>query len=174
MTHYELTEELRVKLKTPLGELLVGSPEQNMNKLKEIIGKNKPAMVICVGDVVSRNTAKANVPVNVRIVDNKEMRKSIEPFDFKAKRFFITRNDPGTINLASWKAIGEAIDCKDSLVLVSGEEDLLALVAIELAPNGSIVVYGQPHSGIVVVKVDELKKDEAKSIIENMRFVKTF
>jgi uncharacterized protein (UPF0218 family) len=173
MAYYELTDELRIKLKAPIGELLIGTPTQNMSKLKEIISKDKPSMVVCVGDVVSRNTAKANISVNVRIIDNKEMRKSIKPYNFKVKRFFLIKNDPGTINLTSWRVIEEAINYKDSLVLVNGEEDLLALVAIALAPNGSMVIYGQPNLGIVVVKVNEAKKSEVKNIIESMRLVRT-
>ncbi|MEM3506403.1 MAG: DUF359 domain-containing protein [Candidatus Bathyarchaeia archaeon] len=173
MAYYELTDELRAKLKAPIGELLIGNSSQNMNKLKEIIRKDKPSMVICVGDAVSRSTAKAKISVNVRIIDNKEMRERIKPFNFKAKRFFLIKNDPGTINLTSLEAVEEAIKHKDSLVLVDGEEDLLALVAIALAPNGSIIIYGQPNLGIVVVKVNEVKKNEAKSIIKSMKLVKT-
>lgn len=174
MAYYELSNELRAKLKNPIGKLLIGSPKQNMIKLKEIINKNKPFMIICVGDVVSRNTAKAKIPVDIRIIDNKKMRKKIKPFKFKAKRLFLVKNDPGTINLMSWKVIEEAINYKDSLILVNGEEDLLALAAIALAPNGSIVVYGQPNLGIVVVEVNKLKKTEIKSMINSMKLVQGF
>ena len=42
--------------------------------------------------------------------------------------------------------------------MVDGEEDLLALVAVLYAPQNSFVVYGQPHCGIVFVKVTSRRK----------------
>jgi len=42
---------------------------------------------------------------------------------------------------------------------VTGEEDLLALPAIVLAPLGSVVLYGQYDKGVVINEVtEELKK----------------
>jgi GTP-dependent dephospho-CoA kinase len=44
------------------------------------------------------------------------------------------------------------------LIDVSGEEDLLAIPAILLAPLSSVVVYGQFDQGIVVAHVTEQNK----------------
>ncbi len=53
-------------------------------------------------------------------------------------------------------------------MVVDGEEDLLTLVAVLCAPENSLVVYGQPHEGIVVVKVTEKTKRKIRRIVEAM------
>ena len=62
-------------------------------------------------------------------------------------------NSPGTISAASWEVIAEALRIGNSAVVVEGEEDLLVLVAVSVAPFLSLVVYGQPNVGIVLVRV---------------------
>jgi hypothetical protein len=52
--------------------------------------------------------------------------------------------------------------------VVEGEEDLLTLVAVVEAPENSLVVYGQPREGLVVVKVDEKIKKRVKEIVDSM------
>jgi hypothetical protein len=54
-------------------------------------------------------------------------------------------------------------------IVVEGEEDLLTLIAIMNAPQESLVVYGQPHEGIVVVKVTEDKKTEISELLKAMK-----
>ncbi len=56
-------------------------------------------------------------------------------------------------------------------ILVAGEEDLLTLAAVWLAPLGSLVVYGQPHQGVVTVEVTAQKKREAEKIFGLMEKV---
>ena len=168
MQRFKLTEELRNKLKQPLGTLIRGEEKDTMNALKHIIEDMSPNLIICVGDIVSRNASRSSVSVNVRIIDNKVMRKETERFEFDTRRTFYTKNPAGTIELMAWQAVKEAIKTGDSLVSVNGEEDLLALIAILEAPFNSIVIYGQPKEGIVVVEVNEKKKSEVESIIHSM------
>jgi uncharacterized protein (UPF0218 family) len=54
-------------------------------------------------------------------------------------------------------------------IVVAGEEDLLALPAILLAPLGAIVLYGQWDRGAILVKVNEEKKKEVLGIVEKFR-----
>jgi len=164
----KLTNELRARLKLPLGELFKGTPDKNMRRVLEAIEKEKPKRVVCVGDVVSRNAVKAGLPVDVRVVDNRIMRKNTEPTKLEAKRILYVKNPPGMLDLTAWQALSEAIERGDSLMVVEGEEDLLTLAAIVEAPVMSIVIYGQPEEGIVVVRVDEKKKREIHAIIDAM------
>jgi len=164
----KLTNELRAGLKLPLGELLKGTPDQNMRRVLEAVKREKPKRVVCVGDVVSRNAIKAGVPVDVRVIDNRIMRKNAEPTKLQAKRILYVKNPPGMLDLTAWQALSEAIERGDSLMVVEGEEDLLTLAAIVEAPVMSIVIYGQPEEGIVVVRVDEKKKREIHAIIDAM------
>ena len=168
MPRLRLTDELRVRLKSPLGELLKGTPDENMRKVLEAIEKEKPKRIVCVGDAVSRNAIKAGVPVDVRVVDNRIMRKKAGPMKLEAKRILYAKNPPGTLDLTAWQALSEAIERGGSLMVLEGEEDLLTLAAIVEAPVPSIVIYGQPEEGIVMVRVDEKKKRETHAIIDAM------
>jgi len=164
----KLTNELRARLKFPLGELIKGTPDQNMRRLREAVEKEKPRRIVCVGDVVSKNATKAGIPVDVRVVDNRIMRKKAEPMELEAKRTIYVKNPPGILDLIAWQALSEAIERGDSLIVVDGEEDLLTLAAIVEAPDTSMVIYGQPEEGIVVVRVDDKKKREIDAIIDGM------
>jgi len=168
LQRFRLTEKLRNKLKQPLGKLIKGDEDITLESLKKIVEESNPELIISVGDIVSRSILKISVPVNVRIIDNKAMRKDLEFFDFKNKKTFHAYNPAGSIEIMAWQAIKEAIKSEDALVIIDGEEDLLALVAVIESPNNSLVIYGQPKEGIVIIEVDEIKKREAKSIIDSM------
>jgi hypothetical protein len=53
-------------------------------------------------------------------------------------------------------------------VLVEGEEDLLALPLFAMAPDGSVVLYGQPLEGLVVVRITQAKKNQAKNLMDRI------
>jgi len=53
--------------------------------------------------------------------------------------------------------------------VIDGEEDLLTLPAILLAPLSSLVLYGQWDRGAVMVEVTEEMKNQVKKLLE--RFV---
>ncbi len=164
-----LTPELRRMLKAPLGILIQGSPEKTMKKLAELINLEKPQTVISVGDVASRNMIKHNIQPQVLVVDNRVMRKPIKAIPMDVNRTLQVKNPPGTLTEEAWEVMNEAIrGAQRTRVLVEGEEDLLTLLAVSSAPENSFVVYGQPHKGIVVVKVTKQKKESVHEIIEAM------
>ncbi len=51
-------------------------------------------------------------------------------------------------------------------MLVDGEEDLVVLPAIMIAPDGASVVYGQPDEGMVHVVVDDEVRREVRALLE--------
>ena len=165
-----LTSALRRKLKHPLGRLITGSSETIVRTLRRQIKKDRPRRVICVGDAVSRLFSQHRLQSDVRIFDNVEMRRRLPPTKLETSgRIFFTANKPGTIDMSSWHAVGEAIDAGDSVVVVDGEEDLLTLAAIAQAPMSSFVVYGQPKVGVVLVSVDRKLRREVDSMLKSMR-----
>ncbi|MEM2971552.1 MAG: DUF359 domain-containing protein [Candidatus Bathyarchaeia archaeon] len=166
---YILTPELRLKLKNPIGTLIRGSYSETMKKLAEMAEKEKPAAIISVGDVVSKNLTESHLFPQLSIVDNKVMRRKIPPIQTKAEKTFHARNPPGTITEEAVKAIQEAFKSnKHAKVVVDGEEDLLTLIAVLYAPQNSFVIYGQPYEGIVVIKVTPEKKAEISEILKSM------
>ena len=164
-----LTPELREALKQPLGTLIRGSFVDTMGRLKKMVAQENPAGIISVGDTVSKNLSENGFSARLYIVDNKCMRKSTKPFKLPADRTVYVTNPQGTITEEAEQAIEAALRKSERVkIVVKGEEDLLTLVAIAYASEDSYVIYGQPHEGIVVVKVTADKKKEIASILKSM------
>lgn len=166
---YILTPELRNELKAPLGLLIRGSVSDVIGELKELIESIRPVKIISVGDVISRSMLESGLPLNVFIVDNRSMRKPTEPIKFRVDRIMRLVNPAGTIMDDAWRIIGEAVKLNGLVeILVDGEEDLLTIVAVLMAPEKSMVIYGQPNEGIVVINVNEETKVRMRRILGRM------
>jgi hypothetical protein len=166
---YRLTQELRRKLKKPIGTLIRGSFNETMEKLKDLVEKENPQMIISVGDRVSKNLTKNNMFPKLSIVDNKVMRKRIEPVAIVADEVLYVKNPQGTVTEEALATIKEALKHNRRVkIIVDGEEDLLTLAAALYAPENSFVVYGQPLEGIVVVRVTKQKKKEVTEVLKAM------
>ena len=74
---------------------------------------------------------------------------------------------PEKDSILSTKLIKQNID---SLIVVDGEEDLLALPSILFAPINTHVLYGQPNAGLVIVSVTESLKVKVYDILIEMGF----
>ena len=73
-----------------------------------------------------------------------------------------------TLELVS--AISEAFSADEPVqIMVNGEEDLAALPAIILAPVSSVVIYGLPNEGAIVVTVTADVKTRISGMMERMR-----
>ncbi len=142
---------------------------ENMRTLHTIIDRDKPTMIITVGDTVSRNLHEYGMAPQLSIIDNKSMRKPIDRVKLGTGKIVHAKNPPGTITDEAVKAVREALSSQEEVhLVVEGEEDLLALIAVLYAPEKSFVIYGQPHEGIVIVETTAEKKAEASKILEAM------
>ena len=140
-----------------------------MAKLARLIQQQKPLKIIAVGDLVSKNMIEYHIPVSVIVVDNKIVREKTKPVQVAVQKVFRVRNPPGMLSPETWDAIDEALKQEQlTKVLVDGEEDLLTLVAVVLAPENSLVVYGQPNEGLVAVPVNKETRRKAQGIINAM------
>jgi hypothetical protein len=93
----------------------------------------------------------------------------VQPTKLQAERIVHVQNPQGTFTDEAIKATRNAMEDKQSVeIVVDGEEDLLALIAISYAPENSYIIYGQPHEGIVVVKATSGKKAEIAAILGAM------
>jgi uncharacterized protein (UPF0218 family) len=170
---YYVTPELRVKLKEPFGMLIRGSFAETMAEMENIVKREKPSKIISVGDTVSRNLHGCQISPQLSITDNQRMRRKIEPRTFAGKSVVRVVNPQGTITEEAVAAIREALESDEAVhIVVEGEEDLLTLIAVLYAPEKSLVVYGQPYQGIVIVKVTSEKKAEAEKILKAMKTVR--
>lgn len=140
-----------------------------MKRLKELVEIVKPSLVVSVGDIVSAHIVKEGISLDVLLVDNKTMRKPIQPIVVDVDQTLYAKNPPGAITDEAWTAIKQAIEQKGRTKLViDGEEDLLTVVTVLSAPDNAFVVYGQPHVGIVVVKVTAETKEKMRGILDSM------
>ena len=164
-----LTDTLRRKLQKPLGTLIEESPAHSMQYLGRLFQEKKPKRIVAVGDFVSKKIYGAGLRANLYIVDNRIRRRTIEPLRITTDVVFETNNPPGTISRQSHEVVKKALKIDvTSKIVVTGEEDLLTLLAILYSPNGSFIIYGQPKVGLVIVEADKNRKNEAKKMIESM------
>ncbi len=168
MTSFRPAQSDLVRLKTPLGQLLPGSPTETMPKLRVLVQKSKPSKVTTVGDVVSRETLAAGIQVSLRIIDQMTLRKRISPIEIKAERTYRVKNPAGVITSEAWDTIRKALKDREAVIFVDGEEDLLAIPVVLESPDNALVVYGQPSEGVVVVTASLETKSEVRKIVNRM------
>ncbi len=160
---------MRLELKSPLGMLLEGAPSETIKQLRQLIIQYKPPLLAVVGDFTSKNIMKACLDPDICVIDHRIMREKVEPLDHGKREVFSTHNRPGTINIEAWLVLKDAVTLKSKAsVIVEGEEDLLVIPLILLAPTGSLIVYGQPRKGMVVVEASEERKAWAEDFINRM------
>lgn len=171
---YTLTPRLRIFLKEPFGTLIAGTPKETMVALKELVEKDKPPRLISVGDVVSQNMHESELHPQLTVIDHVSLRNHAMPKQAPVDNTVYVDNPQGTITEEAITAIKMALESNaHTNIEVKGEEDLLTLVAVLYAPENSFVVYGQPHLGIVVVKVSHEKKDQVKQFLKEMKASKS-
>lgn len=156
---YRLSTKFREKLKVPIGILIKDSFNSVINEIIDEDG-NRNLFIIAVGDVVTKKFHKRGIYPKLSIVDNLVMRKEIKPIAIDTEITIYIENPPGCITREAIEEIKKALKTNHTTKLVvKGEEDLLALIAILYAPENSFVVYGQPKIGVVIVKVTKEKKN---------------
>jgi hypothetical protein len=103
------------------------------------------------------------------VIDHKIMRKAVDPIEFD-REYVNVPNPPGTITAAAQKVLFEAIQCCQTLaIIVDGEEDLLVLPLMAHMPLGSVIIYGQPREGMVVITLTQERRDWANQFLSKMQ-----
>ncbi len=163
--------EGRSGLRTPKGDVYDardGPPEKRVVKR---IKEESPKHVIAVGDVTSATILEEGYTPQVMIIDGITKRGPYEK-EFKAPEDILIYNPAAVIYPEAWSAIDTAIhNTKSTLITVDGEEDLLGFPAVLLAPEDSVVVYGQPDLGIIWVPVTPENKILARELLEQMPII---
>ncbi|TFG31843.1 DUF359 domain-containing protein [Candidatus Thorarchaeota archaeon] len=163
--------EGRSGLKTPKGDVYdvkEGSPEKRVVRRIE---EESPKQVIAVGDVTSATILSEGYTPQVMIIDGITKRG---PYlkEFNAPEEYLIFNPAAVIYPEAWSTIDTAIHHRTTtLVSVDGEEDLLGFPAVLLAPDDSVVLYGQPDVGIVWIPVTPENKILARNLLEQMPII---
>ena len=163
-----LKNDMRSEFKKPIGTLFptISDAKESIDK------KGEKGLLISIGDVTTRNMLDEGIIPDVGIVDNLIER---EPSDYEICYDNVTlktKNPPGTITDQMWKTIKEGFSLVEKagynvLIVVEGEEDLSAIPCIVMAPQGSIIFYGQPGEGVVLCEVDKIK-EKAEDLIKKL------
>lgn len=163
---YVLTEELREALKEPLG-LLIPDDKSTNEEIRRHIGRSN--MLITVGDATTERLIQLGIIPTIQIVDGKEMRVK-RTFPLSSMENQLKASNPaGHISKEALMILSSAMKAKKPVrIVIDGEEDLLALPAIALSPDGTYVLYGQPKRGIVVIKVNGESKRMAILFMDRM------
>ncbi|MFC4439532.1 MULTISPECIES: GTP-dependent dephospho-CoA kinase family protein [Natrialbaceae] len=156
-----LPDELRHELKEPMGPI-----ETDAERLLETV----EGPLIAVGDVVTYHFLQAGRAPDVALVDERTKRQTVEEEirETVAKRANVgVTNPPAELTTDVVRTLKDALERDEpTTILVDGEEDLVALPAIVVAPDGASVVYGQPDEGMVHVVVDEEVRAEVRALLE--------
>jgi uncharacterized protein (UPF0218 family) len=164
-------------LKKPFGSLI---KQKDISKEKVFYFIKESKMIITVGDATTEKILSFGLMPNLAIIDGIERRiKKSELEILNLKKTFFTknhiynqyqcRNTKGTISKEAYLTIQKVLSGgEQAIIFIDGEEDLLALPVFALAPLDSVVFYGQPLEGIVMVKINDEIKNKSSNLIKSI------
>ncbi len=163
----KLPENLREDLKIPLGDLINDIDVNNKNIQTKI---NPKSVLITVGDRTTENMLQLGLKPQIQIIDGLEKRNQrIVPTDDAVNTNLSCRNPPGEITKESIQVIQKAFSSEPPVrITVDGEEDLLVLPVCIAAPENSVVMYGQPNEGLVIVHITPEIRAKVQKILDVM------
>jgi uncharacterized protein (UPF0218 family) len=182
---YILPDSLRSQLAEPMGQLYTFiddvPPERRILPLLQ----QQNSLVVTVGDVVTDSLFSVHFYPNIAIIDNKTLRGEYKSNNLSNLETFYVRNPPATITHSAWNMIHnlyksfkednirEKMDLSHhsnkentKIVVIDGEEDLLVIPCIMVAPIGSLILYGQPKQGIVIINVNKSVKETIANLLQ--------
>lgn len=173
-----LPQNQRRHFKKPLGKLILGSRENiswaGMQAFDQLNHK-KNHLIITVGDITTQAFLLNNLPLDLAIFDHRCQRQNISKnlhlkLKNKADFYYQVKNSPGMLSQQTLQTVQKSLpQLKNSfrgVIEVQGEEDLLVLPVVLLAPLKSLIFYGQPNKGLVRVKVTEKVKSKVLELLK--------
>ncbi len=115
------------------------------------------AAVVAVGDYTLRSLIAEGVEPTLAIVDCATRREEVGCPRLPGYRVVRVYNPRGFIAWGAWSAISLGMVAGRTLLVVEGEEDLLAIPAILEAPPDSIIAYGIPWAGLNAIRAYEAR-----------------
>ncbi|MBL7001278.1 MAG: GTP-dependent dephospho-CoA kinase family protein [Nitrosopumilus sp.] len=162
----KLPDSLRDQLKIPLGILLPDSQVDKIN-IKKYLSENP--YVITVGDRTTEKMIEFGLIPSLQIIDSQEKRVKREPPKLANAIELTVDNPAAEITPQSIAIIKKAFTMQPPVRLnVNGEEDLLVIPACIHAPENSVVLYGQPNEGLVLVKITPEIRSKTQTLLDLM------
>ena len=156
-----LPEEQRRLFKDPFGTLY--------HSIDEVLPLVMNGTVYTVGDVVTHNLQKSGITPAVAIIDGHTMRSPCKKMPDLTHNCLRVRNPAGCLTEELIQALDNAVAHPPMTILVDGEEDLAVIPMVIAAPLGSVILYGQPHEGVVLRTVTRDARQTAQEYLS--RFV---
>ena len=162
----KLPDSLRDQMKVPLGILLLENQTQK-NEIQKHLTDN--SYIITVGDRTTEKMINFDLIPSLQIIDGQEKREKREPSKLENATELTVDNPAAQITSQSISVIKKAFTMQSPVrIFVNGEEDLLVLPVCVNAPENSVVMYGQPHEGLVIVKITTEIRNKAQSLLDLM------
>jgi uncharacterized protein (UPF0218 family) len=163
----KLPDNLREQLKIPLG-LLILENDVNKNNIQKYISKN--SYIITVGDRTTEKMIDFGLNPSLQIIDGQEKRiKRDMPKNFEVLTTLSCDNPAAEITIQSIETIKQAFVSQTPVrITVNGEEDLLVIPVCIHAPENSVVLYGQPNEGLVIVTITPEIRNKTQKLLDSM------
>ena len=162
----KLPNSLRDQFKNPLGVLL---PENIADKkhILEFLSDN--SYIITVGDRTTEKMIDFDLIPSLQIIDGVEKREKRELPKLENATKLTVDNPAAEITAQSIDVIKQAFTLQSPVrIVVNGEEDLLVIPVCVHAPENSVVLYGQPNKGLVIVKVTPEIRNKTQGLLDLM------
>ena len=164
-----MDEEIRKQLAKPFGPLM------RFEEALPAIARRK-GLLIAVGDRTILNLLAQGIRPDVGIYDGIIRREPIAPGELERIEqagaegtLLQAKNPAGAVSAAMETEIINALGAGRGWIRIDGEDDLASLVVMAEAKEGSLLLYGQPKEGVIVVKIDAEMKKKAKALRERIR-----
>ena len=162
----KLPESLRDQMKIPLGIFLSENQTQK-SEIQKHLSKN--SYLITVGDRTTEKMINFDLIPSLQIIDGQEKRGKRNPPKLENATELTVDNPAAEITSQSISIIKKAFSMNSPVrIFVNGEEDLLVLPVCVHAPKNSVVMYGQPNEGLVIVTINPEIRNKAQSILDLM------
>jgi pantetheine-phosphate adenylyltransferase len=151
---FKINEKQRAFFGKPLGPI-VTQPKGS-----------KKSIVCVVGDFALNHFLEKGWPVNVSVFDGKSSRKPYSSKLIDDLKIDVRVNNPaGSITQDLLSKIKNIKTKKKFNIFVEGEEDLVSVALILTLPLYSLIYYGQPNEGMVLLTVTEDLKEKVFKIL---------
>jgi uncharacterized protein (UPF0218 family) len=163
----KLPDSLRDQLKIPLGILLPIDQDNKANIQKYL---SDDSYIITVGDRTTEKMIDFDLIPSLQIIDGLEKRIKRDILKLGSAFELKIDNPAAEITLESIEIIKKAFSLNPPIRLtVNGEEDLLVLPVCIHAPENSVILYGQPNKGLVLVQITTEIRNKAQALLDLMK-----
>ncbi|BCU67246.1 hypothetical protein HS7_06830 [Sulfolobales archaeon HS-7] len=150
-------EKIRLRLSRPYGRV-IKSPDKIIQHAKNF------DKVYVVGDYVLSILMRKGFSPTLSIADRKTRRNIPVVENIRGVEI---RNEPGVLRISALEKLRELLTSGyKGPIYVDGEEDMLVIPLVIFGSENSLVLYGQPFVGTVLLEINQLTKWIVRDILQ--------